>query len=136
MLKNIIAVAGNATAKSQKFIGGGIKGVGTTAFMGIGGAYGYYSWADKYGTGAAVLMGAAEFHPALWMVSLGVQGANALGSFGKASYLSSRRLNMGKPVQDVYGTIKHMRFNSFRKLANDKAGLDRFLGNEAAYFHR
>lgn len=114
-------------------------GVGSLAVAGTG--FSLYAshqmYASKYGAGAAFAIGAAEagfflLPPALSLPAAGMYyGATSAYDYGKETYRENRKLNMGQPVNDRFGTMATMRQRSSAALQRGRA----VLGSEARLYH-
>jgi len=130
---------------ASQFMKRGATGTLAVAGYGAGGASGYYSYGNNYGAGAGVLIGvgeAAAYELAFATGPTGmIIGVAAIGSYfayqrGREIYTKNRRMNMGRPMIDNYGTINQMRIQSIQNLSRSRAGASRVLGNEARMLHR
>jgi len=136
-IKGVFASAGSSAGRaSSAAMGGtvGMLGVAGTAFS-IYSMHGQY--ASTYGTGGALAMGLGE---AAWfalppVVSLPgaaiAYGALSAYDYGRDTYRNNRRLNLGQPINDTFGTMATMRQRSSQTLNRGRA----ILGSEARLMH-
>lgn len=128
---------GAAGAAVQAPVRGGMGLIGVA-----GTAFGMYSsmtmYSDKYGAGGAAAIGLGE--AALFTVlpfttgllaAGAIYGLPALADYGQDVYKRSRRLNMGQPMHDPFGTMATMRQRSAQTLQRGRA----VLGSEARLYH-
>ena len=90
---------------------------------------------QKYGTGFAVMHGVASGHPALWLGTMAAELGITAAEYGYQKYNQRRRLNMGRPTLDSYGTKNAMRMESLQRMQRGHNRM-RTIGNEARLLHR
>jgi hypothetical protein len=72
----------------------------------------------------------------LWLGVAAVEAGITAGEYGLHKYHERRRLNMGRPMVDSYGTMNAMRMNSLQKMQRGHNSIHKTIGNEARYLHR
>jgi len=109
----------------------GLVGAGSSLFVS------YKMYANEYGAGGALAIGAGEttlflLPPIVSIpVAIAYHGGKAVYDYGKSTYRENRKLNMGRPVNDYFGTMATMRQRSASTLQRGRA----ILGSEARMMH-
>jgi len=109
--------------------------VGAGIFKGAFGAASLYfahkAYGDEYGGGAATAYGLAAMNPIIGTAMMIGEIGVATLSYGHSQYHERRRLNLGSPVHDQFGTLSTMRQRSLENLSRGRAA----LGNEGRLHH-
>jgi len=122
-------IPGGAAKGSMGLLG--VAGTGMSLFAA------HQTHAKTYGTGGALAIGAAEAGmfllplPIALPAAAAVYGLPAMKDLGTSIYRDNRRLNMGKPIDDRFGTVATMRQRSASSLQRGRS----LLGNEARMLH-
>ncbi len=131
---NVAKWAGSQARRGTNYVGGGLRGVGKGAFAAGTIGANIYAYGDDYGVGFGAAVGVAGVLPVTgWMV-FGAQAGIGLLNMGHQMHKKNRALELGKPVQDNWGTIQTMRQQSMARLTQNRTGAGRVLGNEALRF--
>lgn len=138
IIRDVISV-GSDIWKSSKvghYFSGGAKGLSTATRYGVGAGLGYWAYSDQVGSGGAALYGIAGALPYTAVPFFVAEATDSLLDYGNQVYRKRNKLEFSKPMQDPYNTLHAMKLHNIQSLSRSRASVNRFIGNEAMYYHR
>lgn len=137
VLSSVITTARSAIQAQGRNVGMGMRGLAKGAVFGGTLYLNAARFGTEYGQGSALAYTIATSSIKAGIFTMAGSIAAGVIDKGREHYRQNRRLEMGTPVQDNWGTIQTMRQHSLHRLSRTRSAvLGRTLGNEAAFFSR